>query len=66
MARGENLESIQGRTEDLQSSAAKFQAQGTQLRRRMWYAGARLGRRVVRRGAAPPQPRRVGCPAAAA
>jgi hypothetical protein len=36
MARGENLETIQGRTEDLQDSAAKFQAQGQQLKRRMW------------------------------
>lgn len=36
LARGENLDVLVNRTDDLRDQAQKFQRQGTQLRKRMW------------------------------
>ncbi len=36
LQRGENLDTLVNRTDDLQDQAHKFQRQGTQLRKRMW------------------------------
>jgi hypothetical protein len=36
LQRGENLDVLVNRTDDLRDQAHKFQIQGTQLRKRMW------------------------------